>query len=243
MKLHKLLTRTTPLVGLMLSFVVFATIGCGGDTGATAPIGLESSSSESPAFQTASKGDKKGGGDKGGKGDKAGAATGVAESTGQSSPKFLTWGGTDPNGTQESNKEWYSLAHADVRPEDQNKTVGGGRYELLFPQGALDKTTEITISEWDSHILEFELGPHGTKFNKPVTLTIDYAGTNADPATEYYDGSKLVVVWFNEKTGTWEQLPGFDNPEQMEYTVTLWHFSRYGCADGTSDWDGTAGWD
>lgn len=135
----------------------------------------------------------------------------------------------------ESDTDWYLLASAEVKPEDEDKSVGGGRYELTFPLGAVRQTTVITISEWDSHVLECEFGPHGIAFDQPVTLRIDYSGTNADPSSSNYDGSLPEFRWLNPETNLWEVLAGTDDPEELEYYVQLTHFSRYALF-------GKAGW-
>ena len=121
---------------------------------------------------------------------------------------------------------WYLIASAWV-DRNLDKTVGGGRYELHFLQGSLAQGAQITIKEWDSHVLDVEFGPHGIQFGTPVKLRVDYSGTNADPNIAMYDGSRPAFFGFNEQTGTWEEIPGYDDRSQLKYFVELRHFSRY----------------
>jgi len=132
---------------------------------------------------------------------------------------------------------WECLAHAEVKAGEE-KTVGGGRYELLFREGSLKGTAEISIEEWDSHLLVTRFGPHGIQFGEPVTLTVDYAGTNADPSTENFDGTVPVFWWFNPSNGVWDMISGKNDTKDLTFTVDLKHFSTYGLGG-----DGTAGWD
>lgn len=140
-------------------------------------------------------------------------------------------GGMVPN----AQPVWYELASAEVK-KNEKKTVGGGRYELSFPKNAMPYTVVVTISEWDSHVLDFQLGPHGIVFKGPVTLRINYSGTNADPGSNNYDGSVPELQYFNPVTGLWEEVPGFNDESQMKYYVELQHFSRYRLCSGKAGW-------
>lgn len=119
------------------------------------------------------------------------------------------------------------------------KTVVGGRYQLDFAPGSLSSGAQITISAQDPKVLKWELGPHGTVFGDPVTLTVDYAGTNADPTSSNYDGSIPVLLWLNPAFGSWEVVAGRNLPQQHMYVVKLAHFSSYAMASrssGTGEW-------
>jgi hypothetical protein len=135
---------------------------------------------------------------------------------------------------------WNVVAQATVKPEDKNKSVKGSRYELIFPLGSVQQPVQITISELTPNTLELQLGEHGLVFQKPVMLRIDYSGTNADPGSKLYDGSKPEFYWFNPVSLQWEKIPGADDPKAKKYTIQLWHFSLYGLigdlTEGTANW-------
>ena len=142
-----------------------------------------------------------------------------------------------PIDPEEETKNWTEIGGGTVLPEDSEKTVSGGRYELTFPRGSVTGETEITISQFSSEVLVIELGPHGTVFAKPVELTIDYSGTNVDPASPHFTGEEPVFFWYNPSEWRWEEIPGTNDPETLTYTVKLDHFSLYGLGDGTSGWE------
>ena len=114
-------------------------------------------------------------------------------------------------------------------------TVTGARYELDFQRGSLEKDALITIKDYDHDILDVELGPHGTKFGEPVTFTIDFTGTAADPGSDYYDYRKPAVFWLNEVTNKWEEVPSTTDWENRRIQVRLQHFSRY-VVGGKAGW-------
>lgn len=106
--------------------------------------------------------------------------------------------------------------------------VSASHYTLRFAKGSLTSSALITIQEYDPNVLDVEFGPSGTKFATPVMLTIDFAGTPADPRTVYADQSEPVLYWLNETTNRWEAVPGgVTDWQHMKYVVPLEHFSRY----------------
>lgn len=137
-------------------------------------------------------------------------------------------------------QSWYVVGLGTVKPEDKSKSIKGSRYELVFPQGAVIQPVQVTISEFNSNVIEFQLGEHGLVFQKPVMLKIDYSGTNADPGSKLYDGSQPAFYWFNPGTSSWEQVPGTDDPKAKKYSIQLWHFSLYGLISSLTE--GTANW-
>lgn len=113
--------------------------------------------------------------------------------------------------------------------------VSAGRCVLDVPAGALDAPATFTVSQHDSTLLDFELGPHGATFSQPVTLCVSYAGTNADPSSPNYDGSAPKLFWYDEAEGEWREVSGVNDAANRKYTVKLDHFSRYAV-------EGKAGW-
>ena len=163
----------------------------------------------------------------------AGPQTQGGESSGTLPPALVSPNAATPS-VGLSSSGWYEIASAEVEPDDE-KTVGGGRYGFYFPEGAVSQTTTITISEWDSHVLDVEFGPHGTQFNLPVTLEIDYSSTNADPDSDNYNGAIPAFYWFDQENDVWVEIQGDTDTENLIYTVELEHFSRYSLR-GTPGW-------
>lgn len=122
------------------------------------------------------------------------------------------------------------------------KALSGGRYELVFPVGAVAQTTNVTLTQPDSARILFELEPHGTQFGTPVVLTIDYTGTNADPDSPSYDGSMPVLFWYNDRTGAWEVVPGVSDVGEKRHIVQLHHFSTYSLSGQRGELGGKGGW-
>ena len=87
----------------------------------------------------------------------------------------------------------------------------GGKIEssgaaLDIPAGALSKDTEITLGTIAKSDLPdaknvaskgYDFGPDGTKFKKPVALTIDFDG-------KVPDGKAAVLAWLD--SGKWTKL-------------------------------------
>src|SRR6185369_16220984 len=66
--------------------------------------------------------------------------------------------------------------------------VSGHRWSLEFEKGSLTTDALITIQDYDPDVLDVQFGPSGTKFPVPVTLTVDFSNTAADPGAARYDG-------------------------------------------------------
>jgi hypothetical protein len=134
------------------------------------------------------------------------------------------------------NTTWNIVTTQLVRSGEE-ATVTGERYELRFSKGSLSDDEVITIKDYDHDILDVELGPHGTKFGEPVTLSIDIRGTAADPGSKYYDQREPVVYWLNDGTNRWEQIPSTVDWARGRVEARLEHFSRY-CVGGKAGWKG-----
>ena len=122
--------------------------------------------------------------------------------------------------------DWKDLAVVLVlKGVDQD--VRGGRYTLHFSKGSLSSDELVSIRDHDSGVLDVQFGPHGTRFVTPVELVIDFAGTKADPLTDYADASEPVLYYLNETTNSWEEVPGTTDWVHLKHIVRLEHFSRY----------------
>jgi hypothetical protein len=105
--------------------------------------------------------------------------------------------------------------------------VAGSRYELMFHAKSVEDYTLVSIKEYDQDVVDVTFGPHGIKFGEPVTLSVDFSGTAADPKADKWDGSDPVLYWLNEDTMRWEEVPGRTDWEKCRHVVQLEHFSRY----------------
>jgi hypothetical protein len=129
---------------------------------------------------------------------------------------------------------WVPVVQTLVR-KDQVATVSGHRWSLAFDKGSLTDDTVITIDDYDANVLDVQFGPHGTKFPVPVTLTVDFSNTAADPGAVQFDGSEPVLYWLNDRTNAWEEVPGRVDWAHRQLIVKLPHFSRY-VVGGKAGW-------
>lgn len=151
-------------------------------------------------------------------------------------PSILATGITLPPVLPVLKSAWRTLTATLVRVGEV-KTVSGGRYSLDFQSGSLSEDAVITIQDYDSDILDVELGPSGTRFGDPVRLSIDFTGTAADPGSDWYDHREPAVFWLNETTNQWEEVPSTTDWEHKRIEVQLHHFSRY-VVGGKAGWKG-----
>ena len=131
---------------------------------------------------------------------------------------------------------WRTVSSTLVRVGEE-KAVTGGRYELDFHRGSLSEDILVTIQDYDSDILDVELGPHGTQFDEPVLLSIDFSGTAADPGAAAYDHREPAIFWLNDKTNQWEEIPSTTDWSRRRVEAKLEHFSRY-VVGGKAGWKG-----
>jgi hypothetical protein len=121
---------------------------------------------------------------------------------------------------------WTTVAQTLVRKEEE-KVVTGHRWSLQFEKGSLEEDALVTIQDYDRDVLDVQFGPHGTKFPVPVTLSVDFSNTTADPGDTHYDGSEPVLYWLDEDRNRWEEVPGRTDWKNKKHVVRLEHFSRY----------------
>lgn len=101
--------------------------------------------------------------------------------------------------------------------------VTHGDHQLIVPAGALGATITISFSVPESDTLMFDLGPHGTQFNAPVTLVFEYDNANLTGVNE----AALRVGYYNENTGVWEPMPTTVDAANDVIISQTTHFSRY----------------
>ena len=151
--------------------------------------------------------------------------------------------------------EWVRPAAVDVDPAAGRRGASGVTFKTFtligrkggtfsfrkisvkFPPRAVNGHYEVRLEQPDPTVAIWDLNiePH-VDFDRPVTITIDYAGMS--------DSESHVIVWYDEDMQTWVNLGGFEDKGNQNIKVSVDHFSRYGLCNGTSGWgDGTAGWD
>lgn len=158
-------------------------------------------------------------------------------------PVALAKGG---NGKPENGKtDRNGRAHKRIKRKDKScsgtvsKRMGpaGGfleycDYRMDVPAGALSEVREmsITILETDSDFYDAKFQPvdFGADgwFLKPVKITIwydraDLAGVNP---------SDLIIVWYNEETGEWEEVETKVDFDAQKVVAYVWHFTQYSLA-------------
>ena len=100
-----------------------------------------------------------------------------------------------------------------------------GRSWLYFPPYAMNQTTIVTM-DWESTgFLEggAEFSPHGTQFNRPVTVWLSYKDADLGDINE----EDLKIWYFNEETEMWELIGDVVDTEHKMVGGLLHHFSRY----------------
>lgn len=81
--------------------------------------------------------------------------------------------------------------HWDKRPiGPRGGTVAEDRHSLTVPAGAVDTITDFSIMEVASSSIRVELGPDGTTFERPATLTLSFARCGGVPR-----GFKDLQIW------------------------------------------------
>lgn len=107
------------------------------------------------------------------------------------------------------------------------QTVVGNCFTLRFSKGSLAQSELITIKMYRPDVLDVQFGPHGTKFATPVELSIDFAGTAADPDSRLADASEPVLWYLDESQNRWVEVQGTTDWQRKRFVVHLEHFSRY----------------
>ncbi|KWX79838.1 hypothetical protein AML91_02085 [Paenibacillus jilunlii] len=110
----------------------------------------------------------------------------------------------------------------------------GGEVQLLIPAGAVSGTVKITMKENNSSRGElvsglYTFGPDGTKFVKPVELSITVPVKAGNPAN-------LALAWLDPATGRWIPVPSVLDAKTGIITGKISHFTDYAVVD-RSKWE------
>ena len=104
----------------------------------------------------------------------------------------------------------------------------GGQLALLdvtldIPAGALDNDTVFSINIPDLNVFYNEFGTDGLVFNKPVKVTMSYR----DAILTGMNESTIRIAWYNDKTGSFDDVVCTVDYINKEVTGYLNHFSAY----------------
>src|SRR5262245_29031434 len=129
---------------------------------------------------------------------------------------------------------WHMIASEKFNPGNDAvcPPLTGGRYTLTFSQGSLSNAMTISINERDAKVVDVQLSPDGTKFDAPVSLTVDYSGTPNDPDWPCFTGFAPTLRPWDPSSNSWTDVPGTDSPGAKTYVAQLSGFSRYAMTDG-----------
>ncbi|WP_060862422.1 S-layer homology domain-containing protein [Paenibacillus riograndensis] len=110
----------------------------------------------------------------------------------------------------------------------------GGEVQLLIPAGAVSGTVKISMKENSSSRGElvsglYTFGPDGTKFVKPVDLSITVPVKSGNPAN-------LALAWLDPATGRWIPVPSVLDAKTGIITGKISHFTDYAVVD-RSKWE------
>jgi parallel beta-helix repeat protein len=100
---------------------------------------------------------------------------------------------------------------------------------LAVPSNSLRENTSITVLQMPPENLAthtmmsniFDIGPNGTNFTNPVTLTLPYqlpAGVSEDD---------LAIYYYNTDSNSWERVGGNVNKVDKTVSVQVDHLSKY----------------
>lgn len=116
-------------------------------------------------------------------------------------------------------------------PTYTSRTIGphGGSiylagFEAIIPPGAISHPTTLSItlprSDGKPNFVWATFGPHGTRFNVPVTLRVPYAGTTS------VQNPGALVMWFDG--AQWIALAPTTRTADGRLETQVKHFSDYG---------------
>ncbi|WP_036705736.1 hypothetical protein, partial [Paenibacillus graminis] len=110
----------------------------------------------------------------------------------------------------------------------------GSEVQLLIPAGAVSGTVKISMKENSSSRGElvsgiYTFGPDGTKFVKPVELSITVPVKAGNPAN-------LALAWLDPATGRWIPVPSVLDAKTGIITGKISHFTDYAVVD-RSKWE------
>lgn len=146
------------------------------------------------------------------------AGTSTAPEQGGVTSQFIRISGSELT-TAPANGSGLSPIATQMISATEGGTLQLGRMTLTFPPGALVEDTQISMRFTDPSALQVELLPHGTQFQRAVTLSADLQGL-LSPTAQW-----VGVAWWNESASRWDQISR--QPAGSTVDAELWHFSDY----------------
>jgi len=115
-----------------------------------------------------------------------------------------------------------------IKPNKGGTIHLGGGSSLTIPRGALNRRTLIGIIatretlRGRGDVKAFTFTPHGTVFNVPIRLVLNWSELEGQP---------VELMYFNEQTQKWElSAQGVWDATNQTLTLEINHFSRYAFA-------------
>ena len=117
-------------------------------------------------------------------------------------------------------------------PTNETTTITDTANEiaLVIPENALNEALTIEVEELrDLNRNElvssiYQFGPAGTKFNKPVLISIKVSFENVEL-------DQLALVWLNEETNQWIPIPATVDAKTGIVTGVVDHFTKFAVVD------------
>lgn len=135
--------------------------------------------------------------------------------------QLLTRSAASKAAVQTANEEFFV--------EQVISAAEGGTLNLLdvtleIPAGAVPNDTAFSINIPDLNVFYNEFGTSGLVFDKPVKVTMSYRGADLTNILE----PTIRIAYYNEATGTFEDIEGQIDMVNKTITAELYHFSAYG---------------
>ncbi len=134
-------------------------------------------------------------------------------------------------GEDDDDLDFLMVARRDPAEEGVSTAVIGpeggilphASHRLEVPAGALSEPLELSFAMPLSDTLTFDMGPHGTQFNVPVSLVFNYGNADLTGVNE----ALLQVYYYDPSTQIFEAIPtAVDTVNNLLFGYTD-HFSRY----------------
>ncbi len=101
------------------------------------------------------------------------------------------------------------------------------RHKVRIPPDALKDVTTISIEEPDPRYVVADFGPEGLKFEKPVEISVCYAGLELGDVRE----QDLTIYVFDPEKEEWVDMHGLVDTAEELVMIRTDHFSRYALSD------------
>ena len=102
-----------------------------------------------------------------------------------------------------------------------------GRVTLMFPPGALNRDTEITLTMDKKGLFITDLSPSPLQFNVPITMTFNLEDTSAEG-----NSANTYIAWLDGATGNWEIINNLPPPNGDTIRALVDHFSKFSGVGG-----------